>query len=199
MSVFLIKEYLRFKDEIARNPYVDINSANFASTLGVFFTFFGIFAGLLFFDTNDIESSVPNLLEGMKTAFITSIIGMAISMYFKRVQDTKQREEEKKTKSERKVSDDAKISDLILYLQKRDEQVQAQQQEFIEKITNSIVGDGDYTVISQLKILRQEMNDSQNGLRDEIKSANDLLINEFRSFAKDMAENNSKAFIFTYK
>lgn len=48
-------------------------------TTGIFGTFFGIFLGLLEFDAQDIESSVPPLLEGMKTAFLTSVFGLGAS------------------------------------------------------------------------------------------------------------------------
>ncbi|MDX1490340.1 MAG: hypothetical protein R3332_03580 [Pseudohongiellaceae bacterium] len=48
-------------------------------TAGIFGTFLGIFLGLLEFDTQDIEASVPPLLEGMKTAFLTSVVGLGAS------------------------------------------------------------------------------------------------------------------------
>lgn len=54
---------------------------NFASTLGVLGTFVGIFIGLLDFDVADIQSSIPPLLEGLKTAFITSIVGMVCALF----------------------------------------------------------------------------------------------------------------------
>lgn len=57
--------------------------ANFASTMGVLGTFVGVFIGLLEFNTSDISASVPPLLEGLKTAFITSIVGMIMSMLIK--------------------------------------------------------------------------------------------------------------------
>ncbi|MGI0406265.1 hypothetical protein ACRE1U_02965 [Helicobacter himalayensis] len=43
---------------------------------GVLGTFVGIFVGLFSFDTLHLESSVPLLLDGLKTAFYTSILGM---------------------------------------------------------------------------------------------------------------------------
>lgn len=58
-------------------------AANFASTMGVLGTFVGVFMGLLKFDTYDIQGSVPPLLEGLKTAFLTSIVGMIVSMLIK--------------------------------------------------------------------------------------------------------------------
>ncbi|MGL4929458.1 MAG: hypothetical protein ACRC4H_04825, partial [Plesiomonas sp.] len=42
------------------------------TTMGIFGTFFGIVLALLYFNQNDIEASIPPLLEGLKTAFITS-------------------------------------------------------------------------------------------------------------------------------
>lgn len=46
------------------------------STLGVLGTFIGITIGLIGFDTADLNASIPKLLEGLKTAFFTSLLGM---------------------------------------------------------------------------------------------------------------------------
>ena len=48
--------------------------------LGILGTFFGIFIGLQTFDPRSIQESIPPLLDGLKTAFLTSIAGMGISM-----------------------------------------------------------------------------------------------------------------------
>jgi len=48
--------------------------------LGILGTFFGIFLGLQTFDPARIQESIPPLLDGLKTAFLTSIAGMSISM-----------------------------------------------------------------------------------------------------------------------
>ena len=51
----------------------DLHSmSGLTTTLGIFGTFVGIFIGLLGFDVNDITSSVPQLLGGLKTAFLIS-------------------------------------------------------------------------------------------------------------------------------
>ncbi|MDE6410637.1 MAG: hypothetical protein K2K81_10415 [Muribaculaceae bacterium] len=52
----------------------------FVSTLGVLGTFYGITVGLLAFDTGDLDKSIPGLLDGLKTAFFTSLAGMVFSM-----------------------------------------------------------------------------------------------------------------------
>lgn len=49
-------------------------------TIGVLGTFVGIFVGLLDFDINSMENSIPPLLDGLKIAFYTSIVGMTLSV-----------------------------------------------------------------------------------------------------------------------
>lgn len=60
------------------NKVVDFRSS--IISLGVLGTFVGIFLGLQEFNIDSIEKSIPPLLEGLKTAFVTSIFGMAISI-----------------------------------------------------------------------------------------------------------------------
>ena len=50
------------------------------STLGVFFTFAGIAIGLYYFNSENLTTSIPQLLAGLKTAFFTSLAGMTGSM-----------------------------------------------------------------------------------------------------------------------
>ena len=52
----------------------------FVSTLGVLGTFYGMTIGLLSFDTGNLDQSIPGLLDGLKTAFFTSLAGMIGSM-----------------------------------------------------------------------------------------------------------------------
>ena len=53
---------------------------------GVLGTFIGILLGLWDFDTSNIKASVPTLLDGLKTAFVTSILGMSISIFLSAIQ-----------------------------------------------------------------------------------------------------------------
>ena len=54
------------------------------STLGVLGTFLGITLGLICFNTGDLPNSIPQLLEGLKTAFFTSLAGMIGSLLLSR-------------------------------------------------------------------------------------------------------------------
>lgn len=46
------------------------------TTLGIFFCFAGIAWGLLDFDPNDVRSGVPHLLQGIRTSFWSSVVGI---------------------------------------------------------------------------------------------------------------------------
>lgn len=58
---------------------------SFISTLGVLGTFCGITDGLLAFDSNNLDQSIPALLDGLKTAFFTSLAGMIGSLILSRI------------------------------------------------------------------------------------------------------------------
>lgn len=79
------------------------------SSLGVLGTFTGIAIGLTFFDPYDISESIPQLLEGLKTAFYTSLCGMAGSMILTRfanvVLDNTEYEEDLEDRSSRRIVD----------------------------------------------------------------------------------------------
>jgi len=60
-------------------------TANIMTSLGVFGTFIGILMGLLEFNTLNLERSVPNLLAGLTTAFVTSVVGLLCSVILKSI------------------------------------------------------------------------------------------------------------------
>jgi len=57
--------------------------ANIATSLGILGTFVGVTFSLIEFNVNDISGSVPQLLEGLKVAFFTSIFGLLSSLILK--------------------------------------------------------------------------------------------------------------------
>lgn len=84
IAVFVICLVLviKFKksDKLLANRRIVEYFPTFVSTLGVLGTFYGITVGLLAFDTADLDKSIPGLLDGLKTAFFTSLAGMIGSM-----------------------------------------------------------------------------------------------------------------------
>ena len=67
----------KINDKEKRNFYI-----NLLPILGVIGTFAGICIGLADFNSNEIEKSVPLLLQGLKTAFWTSLIGTSLAAFF---------------------------------------------------------------------------------------------------------------------
>jgi hypothetical protein len=89
------------------------NYKNEIVSLGVFGTFVGIAIGLYHFDVTNLKGSMPLLLEGLKTAFITSGIGIFFSIVlsiFKPIKSEKEKKEEK----ERERNDTLKALEMIV-------------------------------------------------------------------------------------
>ena len=53
------------------------------ASIGVLGTFAGILLGLLNFDVERIDESVPELLSGLKFAFTTSLVGLSAAIFFR--------------------------------------------------------------------------------------------------------------------
>lgn len=93
MVVFIVLAVMAariYVNRAAKRRTLDINRRwieslpSMISTLGVLGTFGGITLGLLFFDTNNLNVSIPLLLSGLKTAFFTSLAGMIGSLLLNR-------------------------------------------------------------------------------------------------------------------
>lgn len=143
-------------------------------------TFIGIFLGLVTFQVSDIYGSVPKLLEGLKTAFLTSIAGMIAGVLVKLFPATYGIKIEE-------TSDDSAIESVIKILNEINSnqiEISKRETEQLRKIERALCGEGDTTLLTQIQKLRTLISDKQ-----------DDLIKEFREFAKTMAENNSKALI----
>lgn len=156
------------------------NLSSLVVTFGILGTFSGIFLGLITFQVTDIYGSVPKLLEGLKTAFLTSIAGMIAGLLLKlypsiygiKIEET---------------SDDSAIETMIRILTEINAnqiEISRRETEQLRKIERALCGEGDTTLLTQIQKLRTLIADKQ-----------DDLIKEFREFAKTMAENNSKALI----
>ena len=63
-----------------KNAAVIESIPNGFATTGVLGTFIGIAIGLWNFDVNDISGSIPSLLSGLMQSFVTSIVGIVLSM-----------------------------------------------------------------------------------------------------------------------
>lgn len=133
--------------------------------LGIFGCFFGIALGLSNFDTNHLEQSVPGLLTGIKTSFWASIagIGAALTIKFRYLLFGAPRI------TPGTAVQGATIDDLVRSLQ---------------LLQRSLAGEEDSTLLSQVKLLRQESRDGLASLKTSLDN-----------YMERIADNNSKALI----
>lgn len=86
-------------------------------TLGILFTFLGIAIGLWNFDSNDIEKSIPELMNGLKTAFLVSIFGVALLVLFSFWTNIKRKRLEEGVLSEETIAIQ-KLTEVLIELKK---------------------------------------------------------------------------------
>jgi DNA anti-recombination protein RmuC len=135
------------------------------TTLGIAFCFFGIALGLLDFDANNIKESIPSLIDGIRTAFWVSVVGIFAAITIKlRVFFFGDPAIAPGTNQPGHT-----LSDLA---------------QLLVQLNRSIAGGEDSALISQTKLMRTDNNDRL-----------DQLQRSFREFAQTMAEANSKALI----
>jgi hypothetical protein len=135
------------------------------TTLGIFFCFAGIAWGLLDFDPNNVRSSVPHLLGGIRTAFWSSVVGIFWALTLKiRVAlfgDA--------TVPASGAQEGSTVDDLARLL---------------VQLNRSFAGSDDCSLLSQVKLLRTDSNDRI-----------DRLTKAFHRYAENIAETNSKALV----
>ncbi len=164
-------------------------------SIGVLGTFMGIFVGLADFNVNEIDSSVPRLLEGMKVAFITSLVGMGLSIIFKLAQNF--------TPVRQQISsDEVTGTDLLNALNS----IRVENRELgttigngLERIKTVISGDGDASITTQLQKMRLAVVDRIDDLSKENREALSKVSNELRTFGERVAELGSNALIEALK
>jgi chromosome segregation ATPase len=117
---------------------------NLLTSIGILGTFVGIVIGLLDFDVSDIDGSIGSLLEGLKTAFITSLAGMSLAILFKILDSSglfRRKQEERSAEH---------VGPGEIYVELR------AQREALERLGRVISGDEDSTLISQIRLLRSD-------------------------------------------
>lgn len=117
------------------------------TTIGIFGTFLGIVLGLLEFNQLDIEASIPPLLEGLKTAFITSLAGIFSSLIFKTLSTFSFL----KPKQIKNIVEHASPEAILSAIRAQLEQTKI--------LKEALVGNEESTLFGQLKLLRADIND----------------------------------------
>lgn len=154
------------------------------TSLGILGTFTGVVIGLLDFNTSDIAGSIPALLEGLKTAFITSIVGMLAAMLFNGMDAwvfSPQRE-----KSDVK-QEDVTPTDIHAAL--------IHQSKLLEKIVQGIDNQEEGSTVGQLKLLRNDFSDFTRDTRAHNTEFSRKLWLEMERFAEMMSKSATSQLI----
>ncbi|MBW1650895.1 MAG: MotA/TolQ/ExbB proton channel family protein [Deltaproteobacteria bacterium] len=152
---------------------------NVAVSIGILGTFYGVFIGLLNFDVSKINDSIPKLLEGLKLAFTTSIAGLIASIILKFVFEFKATLEDSKNN----VQQDDPV-ELLKEIVSGINSLEKSSREVEKSIVSCFRSDEEYSLISQLKLIRQEIIDTKREMSDS-----------FENFAEKIAESNTDALI----
>lgn len=151
---------------------------NSLATLGVLGTFTGILIGLLDFDVERIDESVPSLLAGLKIAFSTSIVGIAASISFRLVRTFSP------STAQGSETTPEEIHSVLRDIRDDSRKNADASREQMAQLRNAISSEGDSSLLTQVQKLRTTLQDGQAEL-----------IKEFRQFAEHMVENNQKAIV----
>lgn len=179
--------YLKKKNNKV-NDYIYDSIPSMFVTLGVLGTFGGIFIGLQNFQVDtmeNIEKSIPALLEGLRGAFSTSIIGMLLSLFVGRISDWVQGVQE--TTNHIPSNEEQAILDVNVALSSVVKELQTLNISFESKNSSSIP--------NQLKVLRVQSEKQlslveENGVRE-----NQLLLNiseNIQEISEHIQENTKK-------
>ncbi|KHD25429.1 membrane protein [Vibrio caribbeanicus] len=146
-------------------------TTNILTSLGILGTFAGIVVGLMDFDPTNIDGSIESLLSGLKTAFLTSLVGMAASILYKAILGALPK---KDVDAQQAVGPEEIFSVMSQQLKASTDQLNAS-----NELIAAIKGDEDSSLTSQIKNLRTDINDGQRALNEQFKQVNDNH-NEFK-------------------
>lgn len=154
------------------------------TSLGILGTFTGIVIGLLHFDTAKIDESIPVLLGGLKTAFLTSVVGMFAAMAFNALDAWWFAP---KRALYGGATPDITPADIHATLKT--------QNAHLEEIVRCLGGDSDGSLIGQIKLLRSDFGDFSREQRAQSAQFNTKLWSELQRFADMLSRSATEQII----
>lgn len=182
--------FLRAKNSLKgeKQNYVEY-APSLMTSLGLFGTFLGIFIGLLHFDAKHIDGSIEQLLSGLQTAFVTSLIGMFFAIWFKIIQTNYL--DKQKPVAEELSSDDVSPKDIFAVLSKQHTE--------LSTIAKGIGGNDERSMVGQLQMLRTDVTDFRSGLTRRQESFEEKLWKQMNDFADMMSKSATQQVIEALK
>ncbi|MCM7396699.1 MotA/TolQ/ExbB proton channel family protein [Enterobacter cloacae] len=153
--------------------------------LGILGTFIGIIIGLLNFNTESIDTSIPVLLGGLKTAFITSIVGMFFAILFNGLDAfffaNKRRQLE--------ADIPASVTPEHIHQELKE------QNKHLVKLIAGMSGSEEGSIVAQIKLLRNEISDTSRAQISNHSNFSNKLWEQLQQFADLMAKGATEQII----
>lgn len=170
------------KNSFWNNTYIFDSIPPVFPTLGIFCTALGITLGIWDFNTTDIQSSIPELLRGLKLAFVATMAGIIGLIIFQKINAIIQKKIDDDPNRPRKQTDElSAISELTFAVSSMKQDNEKQ----IDKLIKSFGNDLETKVASQLSSIEKEIVDFQkimneNGklIKKELSQINTAVNNE---------------------
>lgn len=153
------------------------------TSLGILGTFLGIVIALLHFDTADIDKSIPALLEGVKVAFITSVIGLGGSIIFNALDAWLFAPK----RAANGVTNGVSPEDIHAVLE--------EQKTILQGIATGMSGQEEGSLVGQIRMLRTDLSDFAKATTSHSKEFSERLWHELQNFAEMMAKGATEQVI----
>jgi hypothetical protein len=194
-SIIYIQRFKKFqldknsdKKSLWNNQNIFDSIPSVFPTLGILCTALGITIGIWSFDAKDIQNSIPQLLGGLKLAFIATILGISGLIIFQKWTAIIQKEIDDDPNRPTKETDEiTAISKLIFAVEQLNKDNKAQS----EKLIKSFGNDLELKVSSKLKILENEIINLQKLVNENQKTNTEghtQIINVTNISKKDVVE-----------
>ncbi|MBK7568301.1 MAG: MotA/TolQ/ExbB proton channel family protein [Bacteroidetes bacterium] len=155
-SIYYLIKAKRTPDKI--NPYIFDSIPQVFPTIGILGTFLGIAYGLFYFDVDNMTESIPELLNGLKTAFIASIFGIIGLLIFSKLTAIVQRGNDK---GKTITSDEVSALNLLIDHTKK---AAAENASNFKILNTSLVGETDESLATQFAKLKNQMQEQTDKL-----------------------------------
>ncbi|MFN4265769.1 MAG: MotA/TolQ/ExbB proton channel family protein [Aquabacterium sp.] len=177
---------LKGVNEKNRSSYVEY-APSLMTSLGLFGTFLGIYIGLQEFDPKNIDGSIEQILNGLKTAFITSIVGMAFAIAFKVLQTRKLDKESTDSSKSDQLPEEVTPKDIHRVLLK--------QYDAMALMAKGIGGGDERSMVGQLQLLRTDVIDMRSGINQRQEAFEVRLWSQLNEFAEMMSRSATQQVI----
>jgi hypothetical protein len=203
------------------NQYIFDAIAPVFPTLGILCTALGITIGIWSFNTNDIQSSIPQLLRGLRLAFIATIVGIVGLIVFQKwVAIVQKAIDEDPNRPKRQTDELSVLSELSFAVNNLKEENKKNFDRLIQSLSFDLeqrVGQkltsleqgmraSSATIVDELSYLRKEQfqtAEKANNNTDQIIKAmreNQVLISrKFDEFSELLSKNNTEALVEVMK